>query len=102
MVLPELDLYLNDLVADTGWKMTDLQREEYKGELLKQLDLRIGAMLLEELSPEKALEYLQLTKEGKMNAEKVLEFFENNVPDFNKKLPRILSDFRREFLASIS
>lgn len=92
--------FVEGLIKEAGLeKMPESFKKEYYEKLGLEVQRRIGAIAIKELTAEAMDEFTKLVEKNPSPA-KLEEFFKNNISDYEAKIQAALQEFAAEFIAS--
>lgn len=101
-VTPEIQQFLEDLVAEAGLgEMDERVKAEMMQGLYTRLDNFMASVILENLSPEDAEVFIRMNEEKKPK-EETEQFLKNKVPNSDQVFAKALVDFRDFYLGNKS
>jgi len=96
----DLKMFVDRLVDEKKFP-ENLEKEvvdQIKSDLLSQMEDRINALIINNLSPEKLQEFNKLLDED-ISDEKMHEFCSSNIPDLDQKIASELIVFKQTYLS---
>ncbi|MFC1613602.1 hypothetical protein ACFL23_04715 [Patescibacteria group bacterium] len=101
--------FIDEIIRQSGLKLPDDFIVDYRVKMLANLQKQIWLMMVNELDDSKLKEFVEITGGIKdpenFSDEKraeFLEFFQNNIKDFNVKVLKVMDKFGKEFLSDIA
>ncbi|OGF22392.1 hypothetical protein A2Y83_04575 [Candidatus Falkowbacteria bacterium RBG_13_39_14] len=100
--------FIDSLIKKSGLKLKEDFLVEYKELLLERIEKKIWLVMVDELKDEAVRGFYERTMGSEnideLDDEKKKElvlFCQNNIPDFEKKVLRIMDDFATQFIRNI-
>ena len=91
--------FANQLFSKAGLdKMPEDFKKQYVEQIAFEAQRRLALVAEKELDKKAMKDYYKMVERGKMKPEEVLEFFKNNIENFEEKMQKALQEFGKEFL----
>jgi len=95
-----VEQFVSELIVKAGLdKVPENFKKEYAEKISAEVERRIGLVAIKELNSE-ALDKFDKLMEADTTPDKLADFFQKNIPDYESKISAALKDFADEFLAS--
>jgi uncharacterized protein YdiU (UPF0061 family) len=90
--------FIENMLKEAGFsEMPEKFKEEYAAKLTLEAQTRLGAMAMKELDEKSLVEYMKMMEKQAPDLDKLQEFFQARIPDFEAKIIKVLEDFALEF-----
>ena len=101
--------FVDEVIRQSGLKLPDDFRVDYRERMFLNLQKQIWFMMVNELDDDKLKKFIYITG-GISDPEKFtdekraefIEFFRDNIKDFNVKILKVMDKFGKEFLIDVS
>ncbi len=93
-----IDQFIDRLIEQSGLsEVSEDKKQEYHQTLLGLVQQKLGMEFMKMLPPDNVDEFVSLA-EKEASSEKMLGFFQKNIPDFENKVVDILKSFEQDFI----
>lgn len=96
-----LDLFIANLVKESGLNLPEDFKQQYIEKLKEQLNRRLGLVLIEDLDEAGLAEFSQLMgQEPQPDFQAIQNFYATKIPNFEQKIQSAMIEFANEFIAT--
>ncbi len=101
-ITPQMQLFLENLLLDSGLKFTDeFTKQKMIEDLYFKLDEFLGIVIEENLSDDDLVEYFNL-RVVNTKAETLEKFLKTKIPNFDNLISMAMLEFRNVYLSSLN
>jgi len=101
--------FIDEVIRKAGLKLPDDFKVDYRERMLLNLQKKVWLMMVNELDGKKLKKFVEITggikDPEKFSDEKraeFIDFFHNNIKDFNIKVLKVMDEFGKEFISDVA
>lgn len=99
----DLDTYVLEVLRLAGMgEISAKNKEVYVPQLRAEIEIRLGAALMPELTPENAVTFAKMVEEEQMEQDVWQAFWRNVTPEYDQIVENVLLNFARECKALLA